>query len=85
MHSICGYNSLSEEKNALKNTLRSSRLPLIRQLRLFIDQEGTIRCAGRIQNSELDYSAKHPILFPRKNAFTDFIVVDAHYRLLHAQ
>ena len=77
-------NSLSEEKNALTNTLRSSRLPLIRQLSLFIDQEGLIRCAGRIQNADLDYSAKHPILLPRKNAFTDLVVVDAHYRLLHA-
>ncbi|CAG2251300.1 LRP5_6 [Mytilus edulis] len=38
----------SNEKQQLANPSHDKNLPLVRQLRLFIDTEGVIRCAGRI-------------------------------------
>ena len=39
------------------NTLKS-------QLGLFCDENGLWRCGGRLQNAEIPYSMKHPILLP---------------------
>ena len=38
---------------------------------------------GRLQNAEIPYSAKHPILLPRSQPFTALIVQDAHKRVGH--
>ncbi|CAC5425528.1 unnamed protein product [Mytilus coruscus] len=58
----------SREKEQLPNPSQNKNLPLVRQLRLFIDTEGVIRCAGRIHNSQLDDSAKFPVLLPKKKS-----------------
>ena len=44
-----------------------SRLPLVRQLRLFLDSGGLLRCGGRIHNAPLDDSAKFPFLLPPRH------------------
>ncbi|VDI47902.1 Hypothetical predicted protein [Mytilus galloprovincialis] len=74
----------SSEKEQLVNPSRDKNLPLVRQLRLFIDTEGVIRCAGRIHNSQLDDSAKFPVLLPKKNQFTDLVILNAHLQMLHS-
>ncbi|VDI60377.1 Hypothetical predicted protein [Mytilus galloprovincialis] len=74
----------SSEKEQLANPSHDKNLPLVRQLRLFIDTEGVIRCAGRIHNSQLDDSAKFPVLLPKKNQFTDLIILNAHLQMLHS-
>ena len=33
-------------------------------------EDGIIRRAGRIHNAELDYNTNHPILLPKRHAFT---------------
>ena len=58
------------------HTLRS-------QLGLFLDEKGLWRCGGRLQNAEIPYSVKHPILLPRSHPFTALIVRDAHLRVCH--
>ena len=42
----------------------SKQLTLIRQLRLFIDDDGFIRCGGRIHNAPLSQTTKFPYLLP---------------------
>lgn len=61
----------------------SSRSPL-RHLHPFVDDSGIIRVGGRLQNSSLSYSQRHPILFPTKHHFTELIIRDTHNRNLHA-
>ena len=39
------------------------RTMLVRQLRLFLDSEGFIRCGGRIHNAPLSQLAKFPFCF----------------------
>ena len=48
----------------------ASRLPLVRQLRLFIDKNGHLRCGGRILNAPVNESTKFPYLLPSKHPFT---------------
>ena len=46
------------------NSAGSKQLPLIRQLCLFLDDAGFIRCGGRIHNAPLSQLAKFPYLLP---------------------
>ena len=61
----------------------SSRLPLVRQLGLFLVKD-IIRFGGRIHNAPLHESAKFPILLPQNHHLTKLIVRDAHERTLHS-
>lgn len=50
----------------------------------FLDSEGLLRVGGRLDNSDLPYSQKHPIILPRSCHLTKLIILDAHINLLHA-
>ena len=45
--------------------------------------DGLLRVGGRLRNSSLDYSAKHPILLPSRGRVTDMLVQKAHVELGH--
>ena len=64
---------------------KSSRFPLVRQLRLFIDKGGLIRCGGRIHNAPVSELVKFPYLLPTQHSFTNIIVYAAHKNHLHAR
>jgi len=53
-----------EEVASLQAPNHSTRLPLVRQLRLYLDHTGLIRCGGRIHNALLAESVKFPYLLP---------------------
>ena len=56
---------------------------LKRQFGLFLDEKGLWRCSGRLQNADLPFTTKHPILLPRKHPYTSLLVDDAHRRVNH--
>ena len=62
----------------------SKQSRLIRQLRLFLDEYGIIRCGGRIYNAPLSQLAKFPYLLPPKHPFIALIIYSVHIRLFHA-
>ena len=66
------------------NSAGSKQLPLIRQLRLFLDDSGFIRCGGRIHNAPLSQLAKFPYLLPPRHHLTALIIYSAHAKLFHA-
>ncbi|XP_063923785.1 uncharacterized protein LOC135137936 [Zophobas morio] len=53
-----------------------------RKLSPFLD-DGLIRVGGRLQQSELPYEAKHPLLLPRSHRLTELIIEAAHRTHLH--
>ncbi|XP_069946012.1 uncharacterized protein [Cherax quadricarinatus] len=61
----------------------SGNSKLVHSLGLFLDHAGLIRCRGRIQNSELSYGAKHPVLLGKEGWATELLIQDAHQRTLH--
>ena len=73
----------NEFTNMLSRPSASKRLLLVRQLRLFIDEKGFIRCGGRIHNAPLCQTTRFPYLLPPKHPLTSMIIYSAHVNLFH--
>ncbi|CAC5355716.1 unnamed protein product [Mytilus coruscus] len=57
---------------------------LVKQLKLYLDDENIIRWdGGRINNANTLESAKFPVLLPSKEKLTDLNIIDAHTRNCH--
>ena len=63
---------------------QSPQLPIVRQLRLFLDGKGLTRCCGRIHNTSVAELARLPYLLPTKHALTSLVICKAHENQLHA-
>ncbi|XP_065915698.1 uncharacterized protein [Dysidea avara] len=62
-----------------------NRLPLVRQLRLFLDKSGLLCCGGRIHNAPTTELAKFPYLLPSKHSLTRLIIYTTHEKQLHGR
>jgi len=62
---------------------KSSRLPLVRQLRLTLNKNGIICCSGRIHNALISQQAKFPYLLPQRHRLTELIACDIHQSHFH--
>ncbi|GAB0098916.1 uncharacterized protein DMENIID0001_147230 [Sergentomyia squamirostris] len=49
----------------------------------FLDGRGILRVGGRLQNSELLYGTKHPVLIPHKSHLAALILLEAHILTYH--
>jgi len=56
---------------------------LVRQLRLFLDEDNLLRCGGRIHNVPVNELTKFPFLLPPKHNLTDMIIQDTHQKFHH--
>jgi len=54
-----------------------------RDLGLFLDPLGMIRCRGRLTHTQLPDSTTTPLLLPRQHPLTTLIIEQAHSRLFH--
>ncbi|XP_076246247.1 uncharacterized protein LOC143186457 [Calliopsis andreniformis] len=50
----------------------------------FLDEKAILRIGGRLQNSNLNFNQKHPILLPKNHHVTDLIIRQAHLDNCHA-
>jgi hypothetical protein len=57
---------------------------LIKQLGLYKDSVGILRCQGRLNNINMCESTKHPILLPKDDLYTKLVVEHVHKRLMHS-
>ncbi|XP_031346826.1 uncharacterized protein LOC116173472 [Photinus pyralis] len=55
----------------------------ITSLNPFIDQDGVLRVGGRLSNSLLTYSEKHPCIIGAKSHLAHLLIIDAHQKTLH--
>ena len=53
------------------------------KLKPFLDTKGIIRVGGRVNNSQLPYDVKHPIILPNKHNVTNLIIRATHIRSGH--
>ena len=60
------------------------RTALVKQLRLFLDDQHLIRCQGRIHNAPVSESTKFPVLLPTYHPFTKLVVLSTHIQQLHS-
>lgn len=56
---------------------------LERQLQLF-EEEGILKCRGRLSESDLVDEAKYPIILPKDNRLTELIINQCHVRIHHS-
>ncbi|XP_044741128.1 uncharacterized protein LOC123302317 [Chrysoperla carnea] len=70
----------SDEIKAIKSNEKSK----LSALAPFIDPSGIIRVGGRLTNSPLQYSHKHPIILPKRAHFTHLLIDYLHHSYLHA-
>ena len=54
-----------------------------KQFDLFRDERGILRCGGRLTNSDLQYSTKHPIFLSKQTHLAMLIARKAHEKVLH--
>ena len=54
-----------------------------KQLGVYEDENGVLRCKGRIQNSSLPYETKFPVLLPQKHRFTELVILQCHAIVKH--
>ena len=64
---------------------KSSRLPLVCQLQLYLNKEGIMCCGRRIHNAPLSESTKFPYLLPKKHRLIELIVHDTHEKHFHTR
>ena len=73
----------SYEKEIQFITDRKGKAPdLCKKLGLFLE-DGLIRCKGRVDNADVTYAAKFPILPPKKHWLTKLLIEEAHELALH--
>ena len=53
-----------------------------KQFDLFADDNGLIRCRGRLNNANLPYATKYPLFLPRNAYLTTLVVKRAHCRVM---
>jgi len=54
-----------------------------RQYNLFSDENGILRCGGRLGNSALLYNTKHPVLLSKQHHLAVLVVRQAHEKVFH--
>ena len=62
----------------------NKRSSIVRQLKLFKDDNEIFRCGGRIHNASLSENTKFPYLLPSKHNFTNLVIRDSHCNHLHS-
>ena len=49
-----------------------------------LDEFGILRCYGRYANADVDIETKNPKLLPCKHQFSKLVIMEMHFRLVHA-
>ncbi len=77
IHKSCFNQEIDDIANHRKTTL-------VRPLDLFMDNDGILRCHGRLENAKISIRAKFPILLPKHHELTSLLVTNIHKKLCHA-
>ena len=73
-----------KELSSITGTPQRKKQPtLVRQLRLFLDKEGILRCGGRIHSAPVSELTKFPYLLPPKHPFTALLIYNVHIKMYH--
>ena len=76
--------AFSREIQQLSKKDNKLSLPLVCQLRLYLDDNAVLRCRGRLESVTLDDQSKFPVPLPRNEHFTKLAAVAAHVQVLHS-
>jgi len=71
------YIALSEKRSINRNSC-------LNQLQPFLDDDGLMRVQGRMQQSDLSFACKHPIILPRMHHVSTLLIRHLHIKNNHA-
>ena len=71
---------VSEAQSCLKQQANFDELKVKFGL---VEERGTLKCMGRLQNSDLNIEAQRPIILPRDHRLTNLIILECHARIHH--
>lgn len=74
------FNQEIKQLKSQGSVLKRSKL---RNLCPIIDDNGILRVGGRIQQSQVTYDTRHPIILPSKSHLSRLIIKDAHQKTMH--
>lgn len=73
-------NEISALQRKSIDSIRNSPLS---NLTPFLDEDEILRVGGRIDNAELTFEEKHPIILPEKSRLAHLLILDTHKRTFH--
>ncbi|XP_075158171.1 uncharacterized protein LOC142231448 [Haematobia irritans] len=73
-----------DDIKALKANKAISSSSKLSSLMPIIDDFGLVRVGGRLEHSNLDFDARHPLILPKNHPITTAVVMHFHNKLLHA-
>ncbi|CAF1060894.1 unnamed protein product [Didymodactylos carnosus] len=68
----------------IESIQKNSSNKLKKQLGLWLDQDGVIRCGGRLKNVESNDCCDFPKLLPKHSSFTKLVIQEYHHKVLHS-
>ncbi|GFW85018.1 integrase catalytic domain-containing protein [Trichonephila clavipes] len=80
----CDEASDEEEIRSIKKQISLPPKSPLRSLHPFIDEHGLVRVGGRLQNSQLRFNSKHPIILPSQHSISELLIKEQHIAHLHA-
>ncbi|GFY49205.1 integrase catalytic domain-containing protein [Trichonephila inaurata madagascariensis] len=78
------HTSNDEEIQSIKKQISLPPKSPLRSLHPFIDEHGLVRVGGRLQNSQLRFNSKHPIILPSQHTVSELLIKEQHIAHLHA-
>ncbi|GFU42718.1 hypothetical protein TNCV_3139181 [Trichonephila clavipes] len=63
-----------EEIRSIKKQISLPPKSPLRSLHPFIDEHGLVRVGGRLQNSQLQFNSKHPIILPSQHSISELLI-----------
>ena len=75
--------SLQHSRRATSELKNMKMIGHIRKLNPLLDEMGILRVGGRLENTLIDYDAKHPIILPYRDHVTDLIISQHHQKTGH--
>ena len=75
--------AFDRELHYLEGNLSRGKPLYVDQFGLYVDDHHVLRCKGRIDNSTLTATEKHPVLLPTKHPFVKLLVREIHGRVKH--
>jgi len=82
--SIAQREEYAEEIHCLKQGRKLSSKNKLLSLHPFLDNRGLLRVGGRLQEAQLSYNQKHPIILPKGQHLTHLIIREEHLKNMHA-
>ncbi|GFT99550.1 integrase catalytic domain-containing protein [Trichonephila clavipes] len=73
-----------EEIQSIKKQISLPPKSPLLSLHPFIDEHGLVRVGGRLQNSQLRFNSKHPIILPSQHSISELLIKEQHITHLHA-